>query len=396
MEAVAIMAREKQHKKWQNMVTGLTLSLVLIIICGCSSKPPRVYKVAYTAPRGANDFYLSQQQKPADGHHWTNGNVDNVGRSLVKTSTQSIQASNEYHLGPGDEIRVKIWQLLDMDRETSETTKINEQGQIYLPVLNHIQAAGLTTSQLRKEISKRLGQEYLRDPQVEVKVTNYRSKEVVVLGSVGSVGSVYLEKDNATLLDVIGMAGGVRNNAAPNIEILRGAGKADPATWDSTNGKYYFHRDIVPVAKLFAEDGSQVNPLVYPGDVIKISSATEGFIYLSGEVNQPGAKPFNRPLTILQAISSGGGISKIGREQECKVIRRLSNGSEQTIVVDIAKVRSGEHRNILMAQNDLVVVPIDPDEKFWHDLASLFNAGVRTGVDASYNAATGEPTGIGR
>ena len=43
-------------------------------------------------------------------------------------------------------------------------------------------------------------------------------------------------------------------------------------------------RDIVAVSQLFAEEGSQVNPTIYPGDVVKLRSANEGYIYVSGQV----------------------------------------------------------------------------------------------------------------
>ena len=137
-----------------------------------------------------------------------------------------------------------------------------------------------------------------------------------------------------------------------------------------------------------AEEGSQVNPIIYPGDVVKLRNATEGFVYVSGQVWQPGAKPYRRPLTVLQAISTAGGFNKIAEERECKIIRQTTQGEELVFYVDVTKIESGEHRNIELAQNDLIVVPIDPEEKFWNDVAGFFHTGVRAGVDMSYNAAS--------
>ena len=91
---------------------------------------------------------------------------------------------------------------------------------------------------------------------------------------------------------------------------------------------------------------------------------------------------------MLQAISTAGGFNKIAEERECKIIRETPQGEELVFYVDVAKVESGEHRNIELAQNDLIVVPINPSKKFWNDVANMFNTGVRAGVDMTYNASS--------
>lgn len=362
------------------------------LLVGCSSKkPPRVYKVAYSKPNSSEHLKNGSKAGGNTGSGWVN--TSESGRYLVKSNVNSVTASAEYHLGPGDELEIQVWQLLELDQANVQRPKIDDQGQIYLTVLNKVQAEGLTVEQLRQHLAERLIKEYIKNPEISVTVTKYHSKEVVVLGSVRKPGAVYLRTDNASLLDVISLADGITNNAAPNIEILRGAGSADPATWNSSEPQTYFHRDVVPVSRLYAEGGSQNNPVIYPGDVVRINNSEEGFVYVSGEVTQPGTKPYRRPLGIMQAITSSGGLNTIAEGKEVKIVRRLSNGHEQTIMVDLEKVQSGEHRNIQLAQNDLVVVPFNPDKKFWHDLGSFFRMGVNTGVTVGYDAARGQPSG---
>ena len=383
----------QKHNPGKNRRLQVIIAIcTMAFIVGCSQKPPRVYKVAYTKPNSAERIESGTTELGSDNHsQWVS--TSESGRYLVKASAENGVASTEYHLGTGDELEVRIWQLLELDRATMQSPMVDDQGQIHLSVLNKVQAEGLTVEQLRQDLITRLAQEYIKNPEVSISVTKYRSKEVVVLGSVRKPGVAYLQTDNASLLDVISLADGITNNAAPNVEILRGAGHADPTTWHSDSPQTYFHRDVVPVSNLYAEDGSQINPVIFPGDVIKIRSATEGYIYVSGEVMQPGTKPYRRPLSILQAITSSGGLNTIAEEKECKVVRRLSTGHEQTILVDLEKVKSGEHRNIQLAQNDLVVVPYNPDKKFWHDIGSFFRAGVNTGVTVGYDAARGQPAG---
>ena len=192
--------------------------------------------------------------------------------------------------------------------------------------------------------------------------------------------------DLSTLLDVLSMAGGVSGNVAPNIEILRGAYNGASGPSDNMSPKGY-RSELIPVSKLFAEDGhSQVNPVIYPGDVVKVRSLSDGYIYISGEVGKPGSSEFRRPLTILQAVSCAGGASPIAAEDKCKIIRRDVEGRESEIIVDLQKIRSGKDKNLLLACNDTILVPVDPVKKFFNDVANLFQMGVRTGVDVTYDA----------
>ena len=356
----------------------MTAAIIGIVCCvGCQSKSPRVYKVNYTALNSA-EISESQwtQYGPETSLSWAS--APSAGQFLVKTSGTLPVASTEYHLGPGDEIRIRVWQLLDLDREETEVTRVDLQGRIYLPYLHDIQVAGLTTDQLQRKIVDLLKEEYIKDPQVDARMVKYRSKEIMVLGAVGSSGSIFLEKDNATLLDVIGQAGGIVSGAAPSIEILRGAynpisgaKKGTPRSWIPSAQQPNIKRELVPVSQLFAEEGPLVNPLIYPGDVVKVRSASEGFIYVSGQVMQPGAKSYHRPLNILQAITLSGGLSPIAEEKKCKIIRRLANGDEQVIYVDLDKIYTGEYPNLSMAQNDMIVIPVNKTKKFWYDLGQI-------------------------
>jgi protein involved in polysaccharide export with SLBB domain len=87
-------------------------------------------------------------------------------------------AGDVYHIGAGDILEVKIFQLLEPDREELLVCEVNRDGEIYLPLLNHVKAAGLTTEQLRKAMVGSLAREFIREPKVNVSVKEYRSKAV--------------------------------------------------------------------------------------------------------------------------------------------------------------------------------------------------------------------------
>ncbi|GGH15417.1 polysaccharide biosynthesis/export family protein [Mucilaginibacter phyllosphaerae] len=111
---------------------------------------------------------------------------------------------------------------------TGQTYQVDEDGTVALPTLGHIQVAGLTRPQATKLIEDLYRKNLLKDPIIELKVINLR---VILFGEVKSPGNIPLIKDNTTLVDVIGQAGGLTPAAnEKNIKIIRGKGKTQSVT----------------------------------------------------------------------------------------------------------------------------------------------------------------------
>jgi len=417
--------------KSQNLVKKRFILIVMLItiaglmVMGCSQKPARVYKIAYPLKSNSStqSVYM-QQERPynlQESYQTTKSVPEQNTREqfqrqqdfnfhavLNNAETQQMNQTHQtqlahhtptkdYHIGPGDVLQVKIYQLLELDQEAVLAVEVDRNGQIYLPILNQVTVAQMTIDQVRDELIRRLGREYIRDPQVHVSIKTYNSKKVMVLGQVSNPGPLALETDTSTLLDVIARSGGIGVGAAPEIEILRGAYNPDGTLTAGTSIiNQSYTRELVPVSKLFAEEGAgRINPPIFAGDVIKVRPADEGYVYFSGEVEHPGPKTFRRPLTILQGISCAGGITNIAADKKCKIIRRNPNGTEKEIVVDLEKIRDGEHENLVLARNDTIVIPVHPVKKFFNDLDQLVRRGVNTGVNMTYNASEemGIPSG---
>jgi len=364
-----------------------TAILYLLLTSGCQQQPVRVYKVSSGTPAGAATGFEQPQGAPSYAPNSASPFADNADPAL------SNMIPENYHIGTGDVLQIKISQLLDLQKDELLVVEVDHRGQIYLPLLNHVQVSGMTADQVRSELAQRLAREYIRDPKVDVSIQRYSSKEVMVLGVVGKPGPLALRADCATLMDVISQAGGITTDAAPNIEIYRGANLFSPtpagltfASWPGEMASPSSRKEIVPIVLLYTEGAGRINPLIFAGDVVKVPRSDSGFIYVSGEVRQPGAKPYRIPMTILQAVSSAGGITRIAKEQNCRIIRRLPDGSESTLTVNLAKVEKNKDENIKLCQNDTVIIPVDPTEKFFDDIFRIFHAGVNTGVDAGYDA----------
>jgi polysaccharide export outer membrane protein len=88
----------------------------------------------------------------------------------------------------------------------SPTYLIDQQGLINIPLLGKVQAAGLSTTQLRDTLSKKLAAQYLNDPIVNVRLLNFK---FTVLGEVGHAGSFSITGERINILEALGMAGDV-------------------------------------------------------------------------------------------------------------------------------------------------------------------------------------------
>jgi polysaccharide export outer membrane protein len=156
-----------------------------------------------------------------------------------------------YRIGPEDVVQVSVWG----NEAVSRTAPVRPDGRISLPLLNDVQAAGLTPMELRDELSRRLG-EYMPQPEVAVSVTEVRSFKVSVMGAVGKPGRYEL-KSRATVIDLLAMAQGFTEFASRSrVVVLRSEGnRVDRLAFDydkvasgSAGNNFYVHAgDIILV-----------------------------------------------------------------------------------------------------------------------------------------------------
>jgi polysaccharide export outer membrane protein len=164
----------------------------------------------------------------------------------------SVVADADYRIGPQDLVRIDVWKEPDISR----TIPVRPDGKISLPLLNDIQAAGLTAMQLSGEIRDGLTK-YLTNPQVTVSVTEINSRRVYVTGEVLKAGALPL-LPNMTVLQALSSAGGFTQFAKlKNIYVLR--------TEEGKQVKHPFnYKDVVK-----GNHEEQNIPLL-PGDVIVV------------------------------------------------------------------------------------------------------------------------------
>jgi polysaccharide export outer membrane protein len=155
----------------------------------------------------------------------------------------------EYLIGPEDILDIMVWK----NAELSRTVPVRPDGKISLPLVNDIQAAGLTPTDLRQQITERLG-EYVPAAEVAVIVREIHSSKIAVMGQVRMPGR-YEVKSPATVMEMIAQAQGLTEFAAKDrIVVLRQNG-------GQTARMPFNYRKA-------AEGSEQENFFVRPGDII--------------------------------------------------------------------------------------------------------------------------------
>lgn len=141
-----------------------------------------------------------------------------------------------YVIGPQDVLDISVWREPDLSR----AVPVRPDGKISLPLLNDMQAAGLTPSQLVAQIAASLNK-YVTNPQVTVIITQINSQRIYILGEVGRAGA-YVLLPGMSVLQALSNAGGLTQFAnSKKIYVLRQeSGK---------QGKYFFNYKEVLAGK---------------------------------------------------------------------------------------------------------------------------------------------------
>jgi polysaccharide export outer membrane protein len=236
---------------------------------------------------------------------------------VVATPPPTLAPSLEYVVGAQDVLKITIYG----EAALSGSIRVDNDGSFPFQYLGRVKAEGLTTAQIEKVLRDRLGDGYLRNPQVSVEVLEYRSQSVFVTGEV-RLPNKYSLPGNSTLMDVLTLAGSVTSNAGTWVQItharagVKGLGPAVTAEYDVRVNL----RDI--------QTGKAQNVQVQDGDTIFVPKAER--VWVVGQVRNSGGIPFEDGMTVFQAISAAGGINEKGSNNRIEIIR-IENGQRKTI-----------------------------------------------------------------
>ena len=277
-------------------------------------------------------------------------------------------------LGPDDEILVRA---VDLPEFSDKPQRVDPGGDIRLPSVGRIHAAGLTVEELEAAIRDRL-KTYLKEPDVTVTVVEARSQSVSVLGAVAQPGVRPLGR-NRTLIEVLSAAGGASPDAGPVVRITRRLEQGPIPLPDAANNPATGYSTAeVPLKALMDATSPEKNIPIRPDDIVSIPRAE--VVYVVGEVGRAGAVPLlnGKSMTVVEALSASGGALRTAATPDARILRVAAGGQMRTeIPVDLSKVMQGRSNDLPLYPGDILVVP---DSKGKRATARALEAAIQAGV----------------
>jgi polysaccharide biosynthesis/export protein len=259
----------------------------------------------------------------------------------VSPSPAPTPDRNDYRVGPGDVLEITVLGNTDLSRSVT----VQPSGSIAFPLLNEVPVAGLTVSEIQRKMTALLVKDFLVDPHVEVKVKEFQSQFVIVLGEVNTPGRKVL-RGGSRLVDVLVEAGGFTPRASGEIVITR------------TEGSFEGGTKVLRMrlgGAFSAQDYVGLEMPLRNGDVI--TAPARQYVTVEGEVQRPGRYAIEGDLTVTGAISTAGGLTRFG-SSDVK-LRRIEAGTGTVTItkVDLKAVRKGKRPDPPVAPNDVISVP---------------------------------------
>lgn len=246
----------------------------------------------------------------------------------------------DYQVGPGDVLEVTVYGNEDLSRLPTVQTN----GAITLPLLGEVQVAGLTVAEVQRKVTSLLEKDYLVRPQVVVKVREYQSQFVSVVGEVNSPGRKPL-RGRTRLFDALIEAGGFKTTASGEVTVTRTDGTFD-------GGSRVLRVRISGAAT--PQDTLNLELPLRSGDMVTVSP--KQFVTVDGEVTRPGRYPIDSDLTVTGAVSLAGGLTRFG--SSTVKLRRTDPGTGDVTIleVNLKDVRNGKKPDPPLQPNDVISV----------------------------------------
>lgn len=309
---------------------SLMLALLCISIAGCGSTMPAVTDLSEI------------QEAPTRGP---------IPMDPLRQAYTERGGFPEYIIGVGDKLKLTMREI----QLTSESVVVRPDGNISFAMLEDVQAAGRTPTELDDDVTNRLAQ-FLRFPKVDVEVEEYQSKKVSLLGAIKTLlrgsgsGSEqsgqgrYSLKGKTTLLDLILEAGGTTpDGQLENVQLIR----ADKS----------FRLDL---RKVLTSGVQSDNAILQGEDIIIVpgTSLRSKKVIILGEVFQPNVYMFADDARLMEALSEAGGFNAEALRDDIRLIR-VVEGSGQMYSINFERFANhGDLRqNVALKNDDIIYVP---------------------------------------
>ncbi|HYN14686.1 MAG TPA: polysaccharide biosynthesis/export family protein [Terriglobales bacterium] len=243
----------------------------------------------------------------------------------------------QLRIGGGDLLNISVYGV----PELAQDVRVNNSGDVYLPLIGYVQLGGLTPDQAQTVIENRLREgEFVKNPHVTVFLKDYVNQSATVTGEVARPG-VYPILGTRRLLEVLAAAGGLTQRAGKTVTITRRDHPEEPVKLD-------LPADLTKSPKDNIE--------ILPGDTVVVNRA--GVVYVVGEVARPAGLVMdnNEKLTVMQAIALAGGPTPVAAMNSAKLIRTTATGREE-VSLPLKRMLSAKQADVDLKPDDIIFVP---------------------------------------
>lgn len=224
------------------------------------------------------------------------------------TAAHAVQATQDYLLGPGDVIKISVFQNPDLSLQT----RVSENGTITYPLIGTVQIGGLSSAAAERRIAQMLKEgSFLIDPQVTVLIDQIHGNQVDAIGQFNRPGRYPLETTQTRLSDLIAQAGGIATAGSDTV-IFTGT-RDGHRVWQQ-----------IDLGNMYVNNQMDNDFYLQAGDVLFVDRAPVFYIY--GEVQRPGSYRVERNMTLVQALAAGGGLTARGTQKGVRIKRRDATG----------------------------------------------------------------------
>jgi polysaccharide export outer membrane protein len=245
--------------------------------------------------------------------------VDPNGIPNIESAGSPGGDPKNYTLGPGDDIRILVFQNPDLTLDT----RVNEGGTITYPLVGSVKVGGMPIADAEKTIASALKSGgFVQQPQVNIVLQRIRGNQVSVLGEVNRPGRYPIETFNTRVSEMLANAGGITSGMGPN---AGGGDKVILVGW--RNGERI--RKEIDVSTMFINNDLSGDIEVAAGDVIYVPTAPLYYIY--GETQKPGSFRVRRGMSVQQALAEAGGPTIRGTERGMKLYRKNGDGQVEVV-----------------------------------------------------------------
>ncbi|MDQ5844948.1 MAG: polysaccharide biosynthesis/export family protein [Acidobacteriota bacterium] len=265
--------------------------------------------------------------------------------------TLASDGDNRYRIGPGDVIDIRILNRPNLSREA---VRVEGNGMIRMPLIDtEIVAACQTEGELAKEIAGRYTKFY-KNPQVDVFIKEYHSKQVAIIGAVNEQSRFELQR-RIRLLELLTFAKGPTEKAGRTINIIHSPPALTCRGGSVSTGEPATSFSSYVLAETLQGNAS-ANPWIEAGDIINVPEADQA--YVVGNVGSAITIALNEPVTLSRAIAMAGGVKQDSKKDKVRIVRQEPGSTtSKELIVDLSAIEKKRAPDIALMANDIVDVP---------------------------------------